>query len=224
MKIKVLVADDDVVLRELLCDILIAKNYVTIEACDGQEAIDLFFSNTDLDLVILDVMMPHYDGWEVLQEIRERSDIPVLMLTALGNERNEIYGLRKGADDYIAKPFSYERLIVRIETLLRRMKKDQQSDLEVGQLVVNKSMHKAVVDGEEIILNNKEFQLLYYFIENQNIVLSRDKILDSIWGYDFEGDVRTIDTHVKTLRAKLLACGEYIQTVRGSGYRFEVVP
>lgn len=222
MNIHILVADDDPVLRELLCDMLKAQGYTTIEACDGQEALDRFFEEDSIDLVILDVMMPKFDGWEVLTEIREHSDTPVLMLTALGSERHEIHGLKKGADDYIAKPFSYERLIARVEVLLRKVLKEQKEELKAGLLSVNRETHKVMVEEIEISLNHKEFQLLFYLIENQNIVLNREKILNHIWGYDFDGDIRTIDTHIKTLRAKLLLCGEYIQTVRGSGYRFEV--
>lgn len=221
--IKILLADDDFVFRELMCDILNKHEYSVLEACNGEEAIDLFFGNTDLDLLILDVMMPVYDGWEVLAEIRKHSEIPVIMLTALNDENSEIHSLLKGADDYISKPFSHKIFLARLDSLVRKIKKERQSEIIAGKLKLDQLTHKVIADNTEVHLNNKEYQLLIYFISNANIVLSRDKILDNIWGYDFDGDIRTIDTHVKTLRAKLLDCGKYIQTVRGSGYRFEVV-
>ena len=222
MEIKILVADDDPIFRELVYDIIKKEGYIPVEACDGQHAIDVFFGQNDIDLVILDVMMPIYDGWEVLKEIREHSDVPVIMLTALGDEKHEVSGLKKGADDYIAKPFSYEIFVARINVLLRKLKKELLDELVIGEMRINQATHKVIVGDFEVELNRKEFSLLIYFFKNRNRVLTREQILCSIWGYDFEGDIRTIDTHIKTLRAKLLGCGEYIKTARGTGYMFTV--
>ncbi|SFD26846.1 response regulator transcription factor [Clostridium uliginosum] len=222
MDIKILVADDDKMLRELVCDIIKKQGYIPVDACDGQQVLDIFFESNDIDLLILDVMMPVYDGWRVLKEIREYSDVPVIMLTALGDEKHEVLGLKKGADDYIAKPFSYEVLIARINTHLRKVKKERLAKIKVGEIIINQATHKVMVCDLEVELNRKEYSLLIYFIKNRNMVLTREQILFSIWGYDFDGDIRTIDTHVKTLRAKLLECGKYIKTVRGSGYMLEV--
>ena len=224
MEIKVLVADDDEVLRELVCDMIKKEGYIPIEACNGQQALARFFESTGIDLILLDVMMPICDGWEVLKEIREYSDVPIVMLTALGDESHEVQGLKKGADDYIAKPFSYERFVARLNTYLRKLKKERLAELRVGEITINQSAHRVTVADVDVDLNRKEYQLLIYFLKNKGKVLSREQILSSIWGYDFDGDIRTIDTHIKTLRAKLAACGEYIRTVRGSGYRFEVEP
>lgn len=222
MEIKILVAEDDQIFRELVCDIIRKEGYIPIEACDGKEAIDVFFNLKDIDIIILDVMMPVYDGWEVLKEIREHSDIPVIMLTALGDEKHEVLGLNKGADDYIAKPFSYEVFIARINNMVRKLKKEHFKDLIMGKIKINQETHKVSVDDLDVELNNKEYSLLTYFLKNCNRVLTREQILCNIWGYDFNGDIRTIDTHIKTLRAKLSNCGNYIKTVRGSGYMFEV--
>ena len=167
-------------------------------------------------------MMPIYDGWEVLKEIREHSDVPVIMLTALGDEKNEIFGLKEGADDYIAKPFSYEIFIARLNSLVKKIKKQQFSEIIAGKIKINPVTHKVIVNDLEVDLNRKEYSLLTYFVTNDNRVLTREQILDKVWGYDFDGDIRTIDTHIKTLRAKLLKYGNYIKTVRGSGYMLEV--
>jgi DNA-binding response OmpR family regulator len=222
MDIKILIAEDDNVFRDLVCDIIKKEGYIPVEACDGSEAIDIFFSANDIDLVILDVMMPIYDGWEVLKEIRERSDIPVLMLTALGDEKHEVLGLKNGADDYIGKPFSYEIFIARLNNIIRKLKKECANELIAGKIKINQATHKVIIDNVEVKLNPKEYNLLVYFIRNVNIVLTREQILYKVWGYDFDGDIRTIDTHIKTLRAKLLTQGNYIKTVRGSGYMFKV--
>ena len=222
MDIKILIAEDDQVFRDLVCDIIRKEGYNPIEAKDGKEAIDIFFNSNDINLVILDVMMPEYDGWEVLKEIREHSDVPVIMLTALGDEKNEVLGLKTGADDYIAKPFSYEIFIARINSHVKKLKKALISEINEGKIKINPSTHKVIVEDLEIELNNKEYNLLIHFINNNNRVLTREQILYKVWGYDFDGDIRTIDTHIKTLRAKLLNCGKYIKTVRGSGYMFEV--
>ena len=222
MNIKILIADDDSVFRELVCDIIRKEGYIPVEACDGKEAIDIFFSSNDIDLIILDVMMPKYDGLEVLKEIREHSDVPIIMLTALGDEKNEVLGLEKGADEYIAKPFSYEIFIARLNAIVRKLKKIRFDEIIVGQIKINQTTHKVIVDDLEVELNHKEYNLLIYFVKNSDIVLTREQILYKVWGYDFDGDIRTIDTHIKTLRAKLLKCSNYIKTVRGSGYMFEV--
>lgn len=217
-----LVVDDDNIFRELVCDIIKKEGYRVLEAADGEEGLRVFFENKNIDLVILDVMMPIYDGWEVLLEIREHSEVPVIMLTALGDEKHEVFGLKEGADEYISKPFGYEVFVARINALLRKVKKEKAAEIIIENLRINQGAHKVYVDEDEVDLNRKEFSLLVYLIENRNLVLTREKILDSVWGYDFEGDVRTIDTHIKTLRAKLQQCGAYIKTVRGSGYVFEV--
>lgn len=216
-----LIADDDVTLRKLLRDILKKQGFTVTEAANGREAIDLFFGRETFDLVILDVMMPVYDGWEVLEEIRAHSDVPVLMLTALGDEHHEVQGLTHGADDYMAKPFSYAIFVARVNALLRKTLKDQTSVLSCGELRVDQTLRKVFLNDEELFLNNKEFRLLCCLMKNERIVLSRDKLLESVWGYSFEGDPRTVDAHVKMLRAKLGRAGEWIQTVRGSGYVFE---
>ena len=221
MDITVLVADDDAVLRALLRDILGKEGFTVLEAADGRKAVEVFFGPTPVDLVVLDVMMPFQDGWEVLQEIRERSDTPVLMLTALGDEGHEVRGLRKGADDFVAKPFSYEVFVARVRALLRKAIQARSAELDVGGIHVDPMTHRVTVDGEEAVLNRKEFALLCYFLQNRNRILTREQILDALWGRDYEGDIRTIDTHVKTLRARLGDRGDRIATVRGVGYRFE---
>ncbi|NRT91642.1 response regulator transcription factor [Clostridium beijerinckii] len=222
MDIKILIAEDDNIFRDLVCDIVRKEGYMPIEACDGEEAINMFFNNNDIDLVILDVMMPVYDGWEVLKEIREKSEVPIIMLTALGDEKHEVLGLKKGADDYIGKPFSYEIFVARLNNIVKKVKKKFSDEIAVGNLRIYQRTHKVVIDDEEIKLNPKEYNLLLYLIGNANTVLSREQILDKVWGYNFDGDIRTIDTHIKTLRAKLLEQGDLIKTIRGSGYMFEV--
>lgn len=222
MDIKVLIAEDDLIFRELVCDIVKKEGYIPIEAGNGKEALDIFFESNDIDLIILDVMMPIYDGWEVLKEIRETSEIPIIMLTALGDEKNEVLGLKKGADEYIAKPFSYEIFVARLNSIVRKLKKARVHELIAGKIKINQDTRKVMVGELEVELNNKEYSLLNYLIKNMDRVLNREQILVKVWGYDFDGDIRTIDTHIKTLRAKLLTCGTYIKTIRGSGYMFEV--
>ncbi|EHJ01323.1 two component transcriptional regulator, winged helix family [Clostridium sp. DL-VIII] len=222
MNIKILIAEDDNIFRDLVCDIVKKEGYLPIEAGDGKEAIDIFFSSSDIDLIILDVMMPVYDGWEVLNEIREHSDVPVIMLTALGDEKHEVLGLKKGADDYISKPFSYEVFIARLNNIVKKIRKNYSNEINIGGIKINQETHKVTIGDEEIKLNPKEYSLLNFLVKNTNKVLIREQILDKVWGYDFEGDIRTIDTHIKTLRAKLLTRGNCIKTVRGSGYMFEV--
>lgn len=222
MAVSLLVADDDDLLRNLVKEVLEDEGYQVYTAADGQETVDIFWEHPEIALVILDIMMPKMDGIEVLQEIRERTDIPVLMLTALGDSSSELSCLRNGASDFVSKPFHYDILVERVKNLLRLTKAQNLEKMELGMLEIDPVAHKVFVQKEEIILNNKEFQLLEFLVNNQNIVLSREKILDRIWGYDYEGDIRTIDTHVKMLRANLKEAGSYIKTVRGIGYSFEV--
>lgn len=223
MAVEILLADDDDLLRDLVKDVLEEEGYIVYTAINGAEALDIFYEKKDLSLVILDVMMPEMDGIMVLDDIRKLSDVPVLMLTALGDSNSELTGLRHGANDYVSKPFHYEVLVERIKNLLKLTNTKITNELTIGILKINFSMHKVFVEEEEVSLNNKEFQLLEYFVTNQQIVLTREKILNRIWGYDYEGDIRTIDTHVKMLRASLKEAGKYIKTIRGVGYSFEEI-
>ena len=215
-KLKILVVDDEERMRKLLQDFLKMKDYEVLLAGDGEEAIDVFFQKKEIALVILDVMMPKMDGWEVLKTIREHSKVPVIMLTARSEE------IDYGADEYNSKPFSPKILVARVEALLRRTGVQKDEVLEVGGIRMDESAHSVSVDGKEIELSFKEYELLQYFIENRGIALSREKILNNVWNYDYFGDARTIDTHVKKLRAKLESKGDYIKTVWGMGYKFEV--
>ena len=204
-------------------DFLEKKNFQVLEAGDGEEAMDIFYEEKDIALILLDVMMPKMDGWEVCREIRKNSKVPIIMLTARGDERDELLGFDLGVDEYISKPFSPKILVARVEAILRRTGQDAGGDvLSAGGIVIDKAAHQASVDGEPMELSFKEFELLTYFLENQGIALSREKILNSVWNYDYFGDARTIDTHVKKLRSKMGAKGEYIKTVWGMGYKFEV--
>ena len=221
MSVRILLADDDDLLRNLVKEVLEEEGFSVMVASNGEEALDIFWEHSDISLAILDIMMPKLDGLEVLEEIRERTDIPVLMLTALGDSANELKCLRRGANDFISKPFHYEILVERVKNILKLAKVEKLDNIQVGILEFNSTTHKVYVSGEEIALNNKEFQLLEFLLVNRNIVLTREKILDRIWGYDYEGDIRTIDTHVKMLRANLKEAGNYIKTIRGMGYSFE---
>ena len=221
-KIKVLVVDDESRMRKLVKDFLTKENYEVLEAGDGEEALEMFFDKKDIGLVILDVMMPKVDGWEVCKEIRQYSKVPIIMLTARGNERDELNGFDLGVDEYISKPFSPKILVARVEALLRRSSQENQELLTAGGIELNKSAHTVMIDTEFVELSFKEFELLAYFMENQRIALSREKILNRVWNYDYFGDARTIDTHVKKLRSKLGKKGEYIHTIWGMGYKFEV--
>lgn len=223
MEINILVADDDKMLRNLICDVIRKQGYTPTPACDGQEALDLFFKNNNYELCILDVMMPNLTGLEALKEIRNHSNIPVIMLTALSSEEDEIKGFGMGADDYISKPFSYPILIARIENMLKQVKEATTNIIIEGQIHFDKQRHEVLVENQNTDLNNKEYQLLEYFILNKNLVLTREQILNSVWGFDYYGDVRTIDSHIKMLRKKLGICSNYIKTVRGTGYKFEVI-
>ncbi|HIR13157.1 MAG TPA: response regulator transcription factor [Candidatus Choladousia intestinavium] len=222
-KYKILVVDDESRMRKLVRDFLVKKDFEVIEAGDGAEALDLFFEDKDISLVILDVMMPKMDGWQVCREIRAYSKVPIIMLTAKGEERDELLGFELGVDEYISKPFSPKILVARVEAILRRTTGLSADDiLRAGGIEINKAAHQVSIDGENVDLSYKEFELLTYFVENQGIALSREKILNSVWNYDYFGDARTIDTHVKKLRSKLGSKGEYIKTIWGMGYKFEV--
>lgn len=224
METKILIADDDQMLRRLLSDIMKKQGYRVYIAQDGQEALDIFFEERNISLCILDVMMPVYTGYEVLESIREHSQVPVVLLTAMDEETNELKGLKKGADDYIAKPFSYAILLARVENLLRKEQQQLEQMGEKGELKIDFSGHILWVAGEEVMLNHKEFSLLTHLATNENQVLSREQLLAKSWGYDYEGEIRTVDTHIKMVRKKLGHCGDYIVTVRGSGYKFQVRP
>ena len=223
MNIKILVVDDESRMRKLVKDFLAREGYTVLEAGDGMEAMDVFYEEKDIALVILDVMMPKMDGWEVCREIRESSKVPIIMLTARSEERDELQGFELGVDEYISKPFSPKILVARVNAILRRSLGNAGGDvIEAGGIVVDKAAHIVKIDGAQIELSYKEFELLSYFMENQGIALSREKILNNVWNYDYFGDARTIDTHVKKLRSKLGAKGEYIRTIWGMGYKFEV--
>ena len=221
-KIKILVVDDEERMQKLLSDFLKMKDYEVLLAGNGEEAIDLFFKEKSIALIILDVMMPKMNGWTALKTIREHSKVPVIMLTARSEENDELKGFDYGADEYISKPFSPKILVARVEALLRRSGVQKEELLEVGGIVIDEAAHSVSVDGKPVELSFKEYELLQYFVENKGIALSREKILNNVWNYDYFGDARTIDTHVKKLRAKLMDKGEYIKTVWGMGYKFEV--
>ena len=222
-RLKILVVDDESRMRKLVGDFLTKNGYEVLEAGDGQEALDIFYRQKDLALVVLDVMMPKVDGWQVCREIRAGSKVPVIMLTARGDERDELQGFQLGVDEYISKPFSPKILVARVEAILRRTNHlGQEESLSSGGIIIDKAAHSVTIDGRSIELSYKEFELLTYFVENKGIALSREKILNNVWNYDYFGDARTIDTHVKKLRSKLGAKGEYIKTIWGMGYKFEV--
>ena len=222
-QIKILVVDDESRMRKLVRDFLERAGFQVLEAGDGMEALDLFYEDQGISLIILDVMMPKMDGWAVCREIRKESKVPIIMLTARGEERDELNGFELGVDEYISKPFSPKILVARVNALLRRtsgLSMDQ--TIAAGGIEIDKAAHIVKIDGNMIDLSFKEFELLTYFIENQGIALSREKILNNVWNYDYFGDARTIDTHVKKLRNKLGDKGEYIRTIWGMGYKFEV--
>ncbi len=221
-RLKILVVDDEQRMRKLVKDFLIKKNYDVVEAGDGEEAVDLFYENKDIALIILDVMMPKMDGWEVCREIRKFSQVPIIMLTAKSDEKDELTGFDLGVDEYISKPFSPKILVARVEAILRRTSAVEGDVIENGGISINQAAHEVKLDGELVDLSFKEFELLTYFMTNQGVALSRERILNNVWNYDYFGDARTIDTHVKKLRSKLGAKGEYIKTIWGMGYKFEV--
>ncbi len=220
--LKVLVVDDEARMRKLVKDFLTIKGFSVIEAEDGENAVDIFFKQKDIALVILDVMMPKMDGWEVCKAIRQYSQTTIIMLTARGEERDELKGFELGVDEYISKPFSPKILVARVEAILRRSNAAASDVIQVGGIDINKAAHEVTIDGTPVELSFKEFELLSYFVDNQGIALSREKILNNVWNYDYFGDARTIDTHVKKLRSKMGSKGEYIKTVWGMGYKFEV--
>jgi DNA-binding response OmpR family regulator len=221
-KLKILVVDDESRMRKLVKDFLVRKNYDVIEAENGEQAIDIFFSKKDISLIILDVMMPKMDGWQVCREVRQYSKVPIIMLTAKSDEKDELLGFDLGVDEYISKPFSPKILVARVEAVLRRTTTSEDEFIEAGGIVLDKSAHQVKIDGVEIELSFKEFELLTYFVTNQGVALSREKILNNVWNYDYFGDARTIDTHVKKLRSKMGPKGDFIKTIWGLGYKFEV--
>ncbi|MCR4685575.1 MAG: response regulator transcription factor [Lachnospiraceae bacterium] len=220
---KILVVDDESRIRKLVRDFLVKKGFEVVEAENGKDAVDLFFETNDFDLIILDIMMPVMDGWQVCREIRAYSKVPIIMLSAKSDERDELMGFELGVDEYISKPFSPKVLVARIEALLRRVNgmEGEEGKLEAGGIVLDKTAHVVTIDGQTVDLSFKEFELLSYFMENQSVALSREKILNHVWNYDYYGDARTIDTHVKKLRSKMGDKGDCIKTVWGMGYKFE---
>ena len=221
-RLKVMVVDDESRMRKLVRDFLEKQDYQVIEAADGEEAVERFFREKDIALILLDVMMPKMDGWQVVREIRQYSKVPIIMLTARGDERDELLGFNLGVDEYISKPFSPKILVARVEAILRRTGAVGGDDvIRAGAVEIDKAAHQVRIDGKLVELSFKEFELLTYFVENQGIALSREKILNSVWNYDYFGDARTIDTHVKKLRAKMGDRGSYIKTIWGMGYKFD---
>ncbi len=222
-KLKILVVDDESRMRKLVKDFLTKNNYDVLEAEDGSQALDIFYQQKDIVLIILDIMMPKIDGWQVCREIRSCSKVPIIMLTAKSDERDELQGFELGVDEYISKPFSPKILVARVEAILRRTNQISADEvLEAGGITINKAAHIVTIDGAQVELSYKEFELLSYLIENRGIALSREKILNSVWNYDYFGDARTIDTHVKKLRSKMGQKGDLIKTIWGMGYKFEV--
>ena len=220
---KILVVDDESRMRKLVRDFLVKNNYTVLEAEDGEQAVDIFFQEKGISLIVLDVMMPKMDGWQVCREIRAYSKVPIIMLTARGDEQDELQGFQLGVDEYISKPFSPKILVARIEAILRRTQStEQEGHLSCGGIEIDKVAHEVTIDGEPIDLSFKEFELLTYFVENKGIALSREKILNNVWNYDYFGDARTIDTHVKKLRSKMGEKGDMIKTIWGMGYKLEV--
>lgn len=220
--LKILVVDDEARMRKLVRDFLERQGYMVLEAADGEEAVDIFFSEKDIALILLDVMMPRMDGWQVCREVRQYSKVPIIMLTARSDERDELLGFQLGVDEYISKPFSPKILVARVDAVLRRTNAQGASEIvESSGIRIDKTAHQVTIDGKDIELSFKEFELLSYFVENKGIALSREKILNAVWNYDYYGDARTIDTHVKKLRAKMGDKGALIKTIWGMGYKFE---
>ena len=220
-KAKILVVDDESRMRKLVSDFLHHEGYAVVEAEDGEKAVDIFFERGDIALIILDVMMPKMDGWQVCREIRRHSEVPIIMLTAKSDEKDELQGFELGVDEYISKPFSPKILMARVEAILRRAGATGDDSFEVGGIKIDKASHEVIIDGKPVDLSVKEFELLLYFMTNRGIALSREKILTNVWNYDYFGDARTIDTHVKKLRAKMGSKGDLIKTIWGIGYKFE---
>ncbi len=221
-QLKILVVDDESRMRKLVRDFLVKSNFQVVEAANGAQALDIFFEQKDIALIILDVMMPEMDGWQVCKEVRTYSKVPIIMLTAKSDERDELQGFDLGVDEYVTKPFSPKTLVARVEAILRRTgQSNDNKSLEYKGIVIDQTAHTVTIDGKPIELSFKEFELLTYFMENKGIALSREKILNSVWNYDYFGDARTIDTHVKKLRSKLGEKGDLIITIWGIGYKFE---
>ena len=220
-KAKILVVDDESRMRKLVSDFLHHEGYGVVEAEDGEKAVDIFFEQGDIALIILDVMMPKMDGWQVCREIRRHSEVPIIMLTAKSDEKDELQGFELGVDEYISKPFSPKILMARVEAILRRAGAAGDDSFEVGGIKIDKASHEVIIDGKPVELSVKEFELLLYFMTNKGIALSREKILNNVWNYDYFGDARTIDTHVKKLRAKMGSKGDLIKTIWGIGYNFD---
>ena len=221
--ITVLVVDDESRMRKLIKDFLIQKGYSILEAEDGEEALNVFEENQNkINLILLDVMMPKLDGWSVLRQIRQNSKVPIIMLTARGEEQDELFGFELGVDEYISKPFSPKILVARVEAILKRTNPEGKKIKDYGGIVIDSEGRTVSVDGKEIDMSLREYELLKYLLDNENIALSRDKILNNVWNYDYYGDSRTIDSHIKKIRHKLGKKGKYIETIRGIGYKFEV--
>ena len=219
----ILIVDDEARMRKLIKDFLVAKGYSILEAEDGEKALEVFEENKNkINLILLDVMMPKLDGWSVLRQIRQESKVPIIMLTARGEEQDELFGFELGVDEYISKPFSPKILVARVEAILKRTTKDTTKVKDYAGIEIDKEGRTVKVDGKSIELSLREYELLIYLIENENIALSRDKILNNVWNYDYYGDSRTIDSHIKKIRHKLGKKGKYIKTIRGVGYKFEV--
>ena len=219
----ILIVDDESRMRKLIKDFLTAKGYSILEAEDGEKALQVFEQNSEkIDLILLDVMMPKLDGWSVLRQIRQTSQIPIIMLTARGEEQDELFGFELGVDEYISKPFSPKILVARVEAILKRTGKNEKEIKDYGGIQIDKEGRTVSVDEKPIELSLREYELLLYLVQNENIALSRDKILNNVWNYDYYGDTRTIDSHVKKIRHKLGKKGKYIKTIRGIGYKFEV--
>ena len=222
-RLKILIVDDESRMRKLVKDFLTRSNFDVLEAEDGGKALDIFYREKEIALIILDIMMPVMDGWEVCREIRQYSKVPIIMLTAKSGEQDELQGFQLGVDEYISKPFSPKMLVARVEAILRRTSQfGEEENLSAGGIVINKSAHSVSIDGQPVDLSYKEFELLTYFLENKGIALSREKILNNVWNYDYFGDARTIDTHVKKLRSKMGEKGELIKTIWGMGYKFDI--
>lgn len=223
-KSTILVVDDEARMRKIINDYLTNSDYNVVEAGDGEEALDVFYNNKNIDLIILDIMMPKLDGWEVCKEIRKISQVPIIMLTARTDESDELQGFNLGVDEYISKPFSPKILVARVEAVLRRTLGHSSEDvIECDGISMNKITHVVTIDGKEVDFSFKEFELLAYFLENEGVALPRNTILNNVWNYDYYGEDRTIDTHVKKLRHKLGSKGKYIKTIWGIGYKFETL-
>ena len=221
--VTVLVVDDESRMRKLIKDFLMQKGYSILEAGDGEEALQVFTENQNkINLILLDVMMPKLDGWSVLRQIRQSSKVPIIMLTARGEEQDELFGFELGVDEYISKPFSPKILVARVEALLKRTKPEEKEIEDYGGITINSKGRTVTVDGKQVEMSLREYELLKYLVDNKGIALSRDKILNNVWNYDYYGDSRTIDSHIKKIRHKLGKKGKYIQTIRGIGYKFEI--